>query len=402
MEKPKGVGIHVFAGGFTMGVKQVLPVVGQLEIHNFGRHTCESHGTKFMNANTWREWEQYNDVTSDCQFCYGNPRCTAFSCYSAGHSREVRGPTAKPTQDIWDLCQYGIKHKLELICFESVQQAYTVGKQLLNILRDDLFIPNGYRIAHLFVNTAAEGNAQKRRRYFFVAYKDNHNFNVVLPKLPEYRVTVGDILGQQFFENRPVYEGNLTGKCNVDYTMDTFKKLSKKDKAYIPYLKQGECAHSLVKRDEDLFEQICPEMYEKWITRVSNIPFSLHAPVRLKWNGHCPTIASTSRNLIHPIYHRPLTIGEIAALMGWPLGFIPAGPDPVGQIGKGVVPATGKWLAEQIKLYFENYWGNEDFESTYYHHRDTWVGKLNVQGAKEKVFNLTHYLPTFKESHDVC
>ena len=303
----------------------------------------------------------------------------------------------KPTQDIWDLCQFGIKHNLELISFESVQQAYSVGKQLLNILRDDLFIPNGYRIAHLFVNTAAEGNAQKRRRYFFVAYKDDRNFNVVIPRLPKYRVTVGDVLSQ--VDGHP-HEGKLYGH-DVVYDADTYVELTPDEKALVPYLKQGDNFNNFARNNEDLLEEACPFYYEKWLTRTSNIPFSLHCPTRLKWDGHCPTIASTSARLIHPIEDRPITVGEAAALMGWPIGFIPSGPDPIGQIGKGVVPATGKWLAEQIKLYFEDYWGNEDFESTYDHHRDAWVGSLDVKGAKEKIFRLTNYLPPFKEKQDV-
>ena len=142
-----------------MGMKTVLPVVGQLEIHNFGRETCEAHDTKFMNADNWKCWDVYKSVWQGCSFCYGNPRCTAFSSYSAGANSTVRGPYAEPTRDIWDLCEFGIHAGFDLIAFESVQQAYTVGRPLLDILRDDLFVPNHYRIAHLFVNTAEIGRA---------------------------------------------------------------------------------------------------------------------------------------------------------------------------------------------------------------------------------------------------
>ncbi len=141
-------------------------------------------------------------------------------------------------------------------------------------------------------------------------------------------------------------------------------------------------------------------MYEKWIFNTSNIPFSLHCPTRIKWDGHCPTIASTSVRLIHPIEDRPLTVRELAALMGWPKNFIPIGKEPVGQIGKGVVPATGTWLAEQVKLYLENYWKDEDFESAYDHRSNTWYGEIFDKNEKplEKVFRLTYYLPPFKEN----
>jgi len=394
----KGIGIHVFAGGFTMGMKQVHDIVGQLEIHNFGRQTCEAHDTKFMNADSWQAWADFKSTYKDCSFCYGNPRCTAFSSYSSGSDRTVRGPTAKPTRDIWDLCEFGIHNNLDLIAFESVQQAFSIGKQLLNILRDDLFVPNGYRIAHLFVNTAAEGNAQKRRRYFFVAYKKNRNFNIIPPVLPKFRVTVGDILKPLM--KRKVHEGKVYGKSNLDYTQDTYVNLTPTEKILVPHLGQGDDFNSFAMHNEDDLEKISPEHYEKWITRTSGIPFSLHCPTRLKIDGHCPTICSTSARLIHHILPRPLTVGEIAKLMGWPKGFIPVGPDPVGQIGKGVVPATGQWLGEQIKLYFENAWGDEDFESRYCGRCDAWIGNeyQKTNRPVEKIFNLTNYLPPFREN----
>jgi len=186
MSNPSGVGIHCFAGGFSQGMRKVLPVVGQLEIHNFGRPSVEDRGIPFMNSDTWEQWDDYKSTWDGCSFCYGNPRCTAFSSYSAGHSSDVRGPRAGCVQDIWDVCRFGVKQGLELIAFESVQQAYSVGKVVLNCLREELFEPNNYRIAHLFVNTSAEGNAQCRRRYFMVAYKNDRNFNIYLPKLSKY------------------------------------------------------------------------------------------------------------------------------------------------------------------------------------------------------------------------
>jgi len=312
----------------------------------------------------------------------------------------VRGPTAAPTQDIWDLCNFGIKNKLDLIAFESVQQAYSVGKSLLNRLVKDVFVPNHYRVCHLFVNTAAEGNAQKRRRYFFVAYRNDRNFNIMLPELPEHRVFVGDILMQPRFQNREHNEKHLGGKNKSNYTADTYIQLTPEEKKIVPHLPPGSNFNSFSHEYPDKLEKISPKMYEKWLMRNSGIPFSLHCPTRLHLNKHCPTVCSTSGRLIHPIEPRPCTIGEVAGLMGWPEGFIPVGPDPIGQIGKGVVPATGAWLAEQIKLFLNNAWGDEDFESSWCNLSDSLIG-INYTGQVfkpiEKIFNLTKYFPPIKE-----
>ncbi|GAF73326.1 unnamed protein product, partial [marine sediment metagenome] len=342
---------------------------GQLEIHDFGRETCEAHGTKFMNAGRWEEWQDYRSVWKDAVFCYGNPRCTSFSSYSAGARSHARGPFAAPTQDIWDLVEFGLQNRLDVISFESVQQAYTVGHELIKILVEKCS-ERDYRVAHLFVNTAAEGNAQKRRRYFFVAYKDDRNFNVMIPRLPEYRTTCGDVLKK--FMNRKTHEGKFSGK-DFSYDADSYKRLNDRDRAMIPHLQEGEGYTKFAKLRPDELRQVSEYHYDKWIYRTSGLPFSLHAPTRPRWDGHCPTICSTSRNLIHPHLDRPLTVGEIAALMGWPEGFIPVGPQPVGQIGKGVVPVTATWLGEQIKLYLKNFWKNDDFESTY--KKGQWVGE---------------------------
>ena len=395
MQQPTGIGIHCFAGGFTMGMKTVLPVAGQLEIHNFGRQTAAAHGTKFMNADTWEAWDDYRSSWRDCNFCFGNPRCTSFSCYSSGRDVSVRGPRAKPTRDIWDLCRFGVKANLELIAFESVQQCYTVGRQLLNMIREELFEPNGYRIAHIFVNTAAERCAQKRQRYFFVAYKAHRNFNVYLPELDNYCVTSGDVL--EPLMKRKTHEYKLYGQSNINYSRDSYVNLTPDEKAIVPYLKDGWDINYLGRIAPDVIKASSKKFYKVLCRSSSGIPFSLHCATRIKWSGHCPTISSTSGRLIHPKIDRPLTVGEIAAMMNWPKDFIPVGPDPIGQIGKGVVPPTAAWLGHQIKLYFEDFWKHEDFESSYDKSTNAWVGHNFTQNQPmEKIFNLTQYIPTLK------
>lgn len=393
----QGVGIHCFAGGFTMGMRRALPVVGQLEIHDFGRETCEAHGTRFMNADTWKGWRDYESVWRDASFCFGNPRCTSFSSYSAGASCRVRGPFAKPTRDIWDLVEFGLHAKLDVIVFESVQQAYTVGHDLIKMLVEKV-AARGYRVAHLFVNTATEGNAQKRRRYFFVAYKNGRNFNVMIPLLPKWRTTCGDVL--KHFMKIKTNEGKFNGK-DFHYDANSYKPLKERELPMIRHLREGEGYGTFAKLRPNELKKVSKYHYDKWIYRTSGLPFGLHSPTRVRWDGHCPTICSTSRNLVHPRLDRPLTVGEIAALMGWPKGFIPVGPQPVGQIGKGVVPATAQWLGEQIKLYLENFWKNDDFESTY--KKGQWVGEHFVTHKPvEKVFRLTSYIPPLKETSHVA
>lgn len=384
-----GVGIHCFAGGFTMGVKQVAPVACQLEIHNFGRQTCEAHGTKFVNADCWEGWFDAKSTWDGARWCFGNPRCTAFSSFSSGSGSNVRGPTAGCTQDIWDLCKFGVAADLDVISFESVQQARSVGGPLLRRLVDELFAPKYYRVAHLLVNTAAEGCAQLRKRYFFVAYRDNLKFNVYRPALADRATTVGDVLLR--FAHRTPQPGKIAGRYSTDYTIDTHAALGPDEQAVIPLLREGQTFNCLG-QDEEALRKASPKLYRTWMLRTSGLPFSLHCPMRLCWDKHSPVISSTSGAFIHPRQDRPLTVGEIAALMGWPEGFIPRGLEPVAQIGKGVVPATGAWLAEQVRACIDGDWGEDDFESSYDHRTKQWRGD-HTPDKLEKTFNMTYYVP---------
>lgn len=373
-----------------MGISRVHTVQEQLEIHNFGRETCESQGFDFINAESWDKWP---DVSAD--FCFGNPRCTSFSSLSGGASAVARGAFAEPTQDIMDLVQYGLRMKYDIIAFESVQQAYTVGKALLNRLRDAYFCPAGYRICHVFVNTAAEGNAQKRRRYFFIAYKRGKNFNVYAPKLPDRCACVHDVIGDIELLHKTVRPARLYSVNHAEPNM--YVQLTPAENAAVKYLKSGECLNQMAKRlGVDGMRAIHPELADTMLRTLSEIPFSLHCIRRLDFYGRCPTIAGTAARFIHPMHNRPLTVEELALLMGWPKGVTPIGKNPIGQIGKGVVPATAEWLGRQIQAYLDDEWGSEDFESSWDKQTQQWVGNdyssCNCEPV-EKVFNLTYYLP---------
>ncbi len=372
----KAVGIHVFAGGFTMGVKSVFDVQCQLEVHNFGRETCEQVvDVPFIN-DTSADWP---DV--EAQFCYGNPRCTAFSCMTAGYSEAGHGPWAKQTVDIHNLCEYAAG-RYDVIIWESVQQAYSVGRPLLDYLRDDIFVPKGYRIAHILMNAASFGNAQQRKRYFFVAYRDDRNFNICPPEINEHRNVLYDII----YDIRN-HKTQPSDPRSSDYGFDSYQQLSKEDAVCVPYLPNGWDMNALARYHYD----ILPKRYQRmWDLRGSQMPFSMHCIKRLNWLMACPTLHGSCGRFIHPEHHRPLTYGELATIMGWG-GEYPRGPWPQKQIAKGVSPPAGRWLAEQAELYLNDEWGNEDWESSYDHAKGEWVGK-DCRGAVEKTFNLTRYV----------
>jgi site-specific DNA-cytosine methylase len=372
----KAVGIHVFAGGFTYGVQQECEVVAQLERHGFGGATCEAMcEIPFINDKEGN----WPDIEAD--FAYGNPRCTAFSTITAGYSDSVHGPWANACEDIHDLCNYAIG-RYDCVIWESVQQAYSTGRPLLNYIRDEICAPKHYRVAHILLNAASMGNAQQRKRYFFVAYRDDRNFNIQPPAISPYTPVVADAIYD--LRERETHESDLYS-TNYDYDFDSYLQLTPDEKACVPHLPNGWDTNRLARYGTYLL----PDKYkETWKWRTSDMPFSMHCPHRLNWLRPHPTIHSSAGRFIHPWLHRPLTVGELATVMGWPR--IPVGPNPIGQIAKGVCPEVGTWLAQQVRLYLNNHWGNDDWESSYDHHKCEWVGR-DTHGAIEKTFNLTRY-----------
>jgi len=128
------------------------------------------------------------------------------------------------------------------------------------------------------------------------------------------------------------------------------------------------------------------------------MPFSLHGVHRINWLCPFPTLHSSVGRAIHPELHRGHTVGELARVMGWG-DDIPRGGNPIAQIAKGVVPDIGEWLAQQVELFLDDYWGDDDFESSYNAKLGEWVGGETCEQV-EKEFNMTQYFGHhFREDH---
>lgn len=380
--KNKAVGIHVFAGGFTAGVQQASgwEVDTHLESLGFGLDTASKMcGVTCINEPQGpKAWPRI-----EARMAFANPKCTGFSTITSGYGEDTHGPWAKQTCGIHEVCEYAVAQDFEVAVWESVQQAYTTGRPLIDYLVKEHFAPKNYRVAHLFINAATFGNPQQRKRYFFVAYKDCYKFNVEPPVLDPYYPVLYDALWD--IKDLPTEEGDLHTK-DAEYHPDCYVWLTPDEKHCVRNLPNGWDVNTLGRYARDLL----PETYKfKWDYRTSDLPFSLHSVVRTNWLRPSPTLHSSCQRFIHPLHHRPLTVREICAIMGWP-GF-PVGPNPAAQVAKGIVPAIGKWLADQATLCLDRAWGDEDFESSFDAKTGTWVGGDST-GRLEKVIDMTQYV----------
>jgi len=167
--------------------------------------------------------------------------------------------------------------------------------------------------------------------------------------------------------------------------------------AVIPYLREHENLHNIARRDPMQLRMASPKFYETWTTRVSEIPFGVQSIYRLRWDHATSTLRGGSGNLIHPSLNRGLTVRELSSLMGWP--DIPRGPDPIAQIGKGIVPVIGEWLAEQVEFCLIDVWNGADWESSFNPKTLAWEGR-DTHHQIEKVFNLTRYVNPYRRDYD--
>lgn len=410
--KYKALGCHAFAGGFTFGVMKVMRVDAHLEVFGLGKDTIEAVGLQYIQSDK----EITDSLVSenqiwparharDVSFLFGNPRCTGFSCLTGGCSKEAHGAWSKQTLDIHQLMRYGVANNIPVICWESVQQAYTVGKPMLNYLIDTLLIPNGYRVAHLFINASTFNNAQNRKRYFFLTYKADKNFNIKAPRdVPKkYRTVTDVILTDEFKKYTPIPGKPMATRAL--YTHDTYDARVAVDQLIIPYLPWNFDVNGLLRYYDPELEHLPSRYQDVWQTRTSEMPFSLHSLHRLHPLTKMPVISGSAARYVHPMLDRCITVRECARLMGWPKEIVPIGYSPFGQIGKGIVPAVGTWLAEQVVAYLDNEWGDADWESSYDEENGMWVGnRFEDDPIKpvEKVFNLTRYAPPIikKEQDD--
>lgn len=375
-QRRKAVGVHVFAGGLTGGIQQVFDVVAHLERYDFGLETSRRvWGVDPVISAPPEEWPRV-----DADLCFANPKCTAWSCTTAGYSSDGHGVNAKQCEGTHDVMKYAIG-KYPVIALESVNQAYSTGSALFAAYTEHARL-KGYRVAHVFVNGATFGSAQQRRRYFYILYPADKQFNVNLPKISSYYPVLYDVIGH--VRERAVEPWD---RRSADYHRDSYPLLSADDQHVIPSLPTGWNLNTLAEYDS---AAVTDKHRKKWAGRYSNMPFSMHSVSRCSWLRPCPTLQSSSTRLIHPWHDRPFTVGELSMLMGWG-DKIPVGRDPVAQLAKGVVPAVGQWLAEQCLACLDDAWNGEEWTTRY----DRKNGQFDGEDSRdmlEKVIDVSGYV----------
>lgn len=166
----EAIDVHGFGGGFTLGTVQAgFKLVAKFsEQKGFGVYNTLANRHLLGD-----DWDSIVDDPSTWEpipanLIVGNPPCSGFSTLSRGDFRGIHSPINKY---MWQLVHYAAKVAPELVIWESVQQTFRQGLELMRMLHSALEEESGYQyeLFHVLHNNASVGGGSTRRRYFWVA-----------------------------------------------------------------------------------------------------------------------------------------------------------------------------------------------------------------------------------------
>lgn len=323
----RALGVYIFAGGFTVGVKRAgFEVLGHLEDGPFGVATTEANHPELSRASgsihtdpaTW-PLELY---AGKVDFVYGNPPCAPWS--QAGMSPKHKRGLA---DNWWERdprvsCVYQMFRVLETVrprvwAWESVARAATAGRPLIDSLAARA-AALGYSMSIVLLNGADTGVPQDRKRVFVVF----HNVRIDWTRPTARRVSVREVLAA--VKPQP---DDVAGRFDRSY-LDL-----------LPHVPQG---GSLA----ITYNRIHGTDYEQG-KRVKGRPAFLYR--RLAWDQLAFTTTGDPKHF-HPEEPRLLTVREQAAICGYPPDYVFLGNAHMqfNQLSKAVLPQAGEWLAQNV------------------------------------------------------
>ncbi len=395
MNKPSAIAVHGFAGGFTQGVQDYFDVKAQMEVHGLGLETVQEVLKVPVNMKGKGEWDR--PLPRGLDFVFGNPRC---SCFSNMCTHSVRGEDAKQIVDINDWVGVARKAKPAVAAFESVQQALTTGRPAVARIAQT-FIDGGYRVFHLMYSNGSFGVPQVRKRYLFVAVRKGLPFNIELPRSMRQH-TVGDVLGRIKANKAGINKQNLEQKSCTHYDHLAHSKLSDEWEMMIPAMEQNQGLNDIYKTKgrKEFVKRGCKRLTAT-IDRFEaknkgkkhgSLVFGLNTngAFRIANDRPCQVIHMGCTRLVHPTQNRTLTVEELCALMRW--WKYPIGSMPGHQIGRGVAPPIGSWIAGAAADSLRGRGGGDDLN----------FGGVDPECVQtnEYIVNFNHLAPHRKCNHE--
>lgn len=312
----KALGAWIFAGGFTLGVRESFDVLAHLEETSYGVATVRRN-LPDLPVHVGRDRWPLDALSAGprIDFLYGNPPCAAWSPAGSkivGTRNWRTDPRVDCTRRHFELLE---RLRPRAWAWESVPQAFTVGRELVDELTLRA-LALGYSVTYLLHNAMHCGVPQNRRRFLFVA--TDCRFNVAVDDWETETVTSA------------LRRVNDPGEL-VDHNC-------KKYPVEVAETRQGETLISS-------WTRLHPESTWERNVRGHVRGRPVFTIKRTRADAPAPVVM---HELIHPTEHRALGVNELKVLCGFPSWYEFLGLSDVGQISRGVCPPVGAWLARNV------------------------------------------------------
>lgn len=345
-KKLRALGVDVFAGGFSIGIRRHFDVIAHFEESDYGVATVHKNYPKLPVHYPVSEWPVDDPEFSELDLAYGNPPCAAWSV--AGYTK-TRGADKWKTDDrvqctarFFDLLE---KLRPKIWVTESVTQAYSKGQEFWRAL-EARAVALGYNVYYVLHDTKWLGVPQSRKRFLMVCSRMEISWPAPNWAPPQ---TALEALSQ-------------VTPTRLDWTVRIEPLVAK-------HLNDG--GGNIFNmpagmRVRTYWEGLIPE--SEWkigkLGQVIGRPSFGHK--RLATDRPSDVIVGYA--LVHPTEPRFITINEMAALCGFPpdYQFVANSPGAAASlIARGVCPPIGEWIAGIFKNALER--GKEVTTPTVHH-----------------------------------
>ena len=376
------VDVHGFAGGLSLGTHMNgFTLRGKKETKGaFGAPNMEVNrhilGDQWeTQAAPYEDWEPI-----DAPLVIGNPPCSGFSSMS---TPSFRGVDSAANACMWGITEYAAKIVPEFFVFESVSQAYTQGRDLMQRLRTHLEELSGekYHLTHVLHSAKSCGAPQLRQRYFFVAHRVPFGMEAPDIKVLSHAIdAIGDLVDlTETWDDQPVklersdlHPQHVARRgYRADGMVDGHFGRHGRHQERVAALdamtswNEGETMSVVLKRAYEEGKQI-PEHWAHRIDSLVEKDFYLgfNQPMRIRRHHIAPVCTGGALDCqIHWASSRTLTHREVARLMGYPdeWRIFPLRDDKglAATWGKGVTVDCGKWLGKWLKESIDGHPGSQ-------------------------------------------
>ncbi len=367
--------------GFIQHDMKMLLRTGTLD---FGNQVAENN--RHLLGDNWTsafsddsdEWPiQKADIVLGC------PPCSGWSVWSGEANR---GPDAAAHEHTRAFIRYAARVAPRAVVYESVQQAYTQGREVMLKYRTMLEELSGkkYDIYHVKENNLQVGGFSYRPRYFWVAIESGVKFSAPIAtptKLPRIMDVIGDLAKMPQTWNKQKYtakapshwaqalrskdglvDGHI-GKTNIhaQRVQEVFDIIG--NDGWPGNGNISDAVKKAVDLNDDKFPQSWIDVEPRYRRRNFKLGFS--QAYRWKEDHWCNVLTGSALDhVIHPTEPRLITHREAARIQGLPDSWNIADSQGYGSLeatwGKAVPVQAASWIASAIKNSLEGNPQGED------------------------------------------